>query len=178
MTQDYKEAMALGDRIAVLSTASSPRSRGPRRSIESQRRSSVARLFGDPTINLIPVAPLASPAGLKIGVGGASVSLPPGYGASGGRKPCMLGVRPEAICASRTAASPDSFPVEVVAVTPLNEKTLLLLRTGDGREILASEAGTAEAPRRHGPALRPLRSERGSSLRRARAARRIAPQAA
>jgi multiple sugar transport system ATP-binding protein len=42
--------------------------------------------------------------------------------------------------------------VEVVAVTPLNEKTVLLLRLADGREVLASEAGTDEAPRRHGPA--------------------------
>jgi len=38
-------------------------------------------------------------------------------------------------------------------VTPLNERTLLLLRTDDGREILASEAGTNEAPRRYGPAF-------------------------
>ena len=67
-------------------------------------------------------------------------------------KPCVLGLRAENIVVEDTAA-PDSIPVEVVAVTPLNERTLLLLRTDDGREILASEAGTNEAPRRHGPAF-------------------------
>jgi multiple sugar transport system ATP-binding protein len=53
----------------------------------------------------------------------------------------------------------DGFPVELEAVTPLNEKTLLLLRTNDGRELLASEAGDAAAPRRHGPAHARLDSE-------------------
>jgi multiple sugar transport system ATP-binding protein len=56
----------------------------------------------------------------------------------------------------------ESLPVEVVAVTPLNEKTLLLLRVDDGREILAAEAGTDEAPRRHGPAF--ARFDLGAAL--------------
>jgi multiple sugar transport system ATP-binding protein len=42
--------------------------------------------------------------------------------------------------------------VEVIAVTPLNEKSVLLLRATDGRELLASESGEGELPRRHGPA--------------------------
>jgi len=63
----------------------------------------------------------------------------------------MLGLRPEAIMVDE-APSPDTFPIDVAAVTPLNEKTLLLLRTHDGREIIASEAGADEEPRRHGPA--------------------------
>jgi multiple sugar transport system ATP-binding protein len=71
--------------------------------------------------------------------------------------------------------SPESFPVEVVAVTPLNEKTLLLLRADDGREILASEAGTDEALRRHGPAFARF-DPRAALLFDSASGRRLAPQ--
>ena len=88
----------------------------------------------------------------------------------------MLGVRPESI-AVEDSASPESFPVEVVAVTPLNEKTLLLLRTDDGREFSLPKPGRAEAPRRHGPRSPGLiRAPLFSSTRRAAGA--FAPQAA
>jgi multiple sugar transport system ATP-binding protein len=110
----------------------------------------VARLFGDPTINLIPVNPLASPAGPTIGISGAALPLPASYAQTVG-KSCVLGLRPDSIVVD-ASASPGSFAVDVVAVTPLNEKTLLLLRAEDGRELLASEPGSDEAPRRHGPA--------------------------
>jgi hypothetical protein len=63
----------------------------------------------------------------------------------------VIGVRPESIALAE-ASEPGGFPVEVVAVTPFNEKCVLLLRAGDGRELLASESGEGELPRRHGPA--------------------------
>jgi multiple sugar transport system ATP-binding protein len=174
VTQDYKEAMALGDRIAVLSDREFTQIARPAEIYGKPATLSVARLFGDPTINVIPVAPLAAPAGMQIGVGGASVSLPPGFADLAGRS-CILGLRAEAI-AVEDRNSPDSFPVEVVAVTPLNEKTLLLLRTGDGREILASEAGTDEAPRRHGPAFARF-DPSAALLFDSSSGRRVAPQA-
>ena len=151
VTQDYKEAMALGDRIAVLSDHDFAQIARPSEIYRGPATINVASLFGDPTINLMPVDPLASSTGPKIVIGGAALSLPPGYGHMTG-KPCVLGLRAENIVVE-DMASPESVSVEVVAVTPLNERTLLLLRTDDGREILASEAGTNEAPRRHGPAF-------------------------
>jgi multiple sugar transport system ATP-binding protein len=151
VTQDYKEAMALGDRIAVLSDHDFAQIARPAEIYRRPATISVASLFGDPTINLMPVEPLASSTGLKIGIGSAVLSLSPGYGHMAG-KACVLGLRAENIVVEDMGA-PDSFPVEVVAVTPLNERTLILLRTNDGREVLASEAGTNEAPRRHGPAF-------------------------
>ncbi len=103
------------------------------------------------------------------------MSLPAEYAHLAG-KACVLGLRAEHV-AVEDKPSPESFPVEVVAVTPLNEKTLLLLRTGDGREILASEAGTSEASRRHGPAF--ARFDPGTALLfESDSGRRIAPQAA
>jgi len=175
VTQDYKEAMALGDRIAVLSDREFTQIARPAEIYGKPATISVARLFGDPTINLIPVAPLASPGGTQIGVGGASVSLPPGFAHLAGRA-CVLGLRAEHVTVE-DRISPESFPVEVVAVTPLNEKTLLLLRTGDGREILASEAGASEASRRHGPAFARF-DPKTALLFESDSGRRIAPQAA
>ena len=150
VTQDYKEAMALGDRIAVLLEGRFVQVATPADIYREPVSLGVARLFGDPTINLIPVEPAAAETGPVVVVGTRSLPLPAGFAHAAGRK-AVLGLRPEAIAVIDLPTA-DSFPVEVVAVTPLNEKTVLLLRTTDGREILASEAGTDEAPRRHGPA--------------------------
>jgi multiple sugar transport system ATP-binding protein len=175
VTQDYKEAMALGDRIAVLSDHDFAQIARPAEIYRTPATLNVASLFGDPTINLMPVRPLASPTGPKIGIAGAVLSLPPGYGHVAG-KACVLGLRAENIVVE-DAASPDSFPVEVVAVTPLNERTLILLRTNDGREILASEAGTNEAPRRRGPSFARFDAE-AVLLFDSAGGRRIVPQSA
>jgi multiple sugar transport system ATP-binding protein len=175
VTQDYKEAMALGDRIAVLSDRDFAQIARPAEIYGKPATVNVASLFGDPTINLMPVEPLASSAGPKIGIGGAVLSLPPGYGHMTG-KTCVLGLRAENIVVEDTASS-ESFPIEVVAVTPLNERTLLLLRTDDGREILASEAGTNEAPRRHGGAFARFDAE-AVLLFDPASGRRIVPQSA
>jgi len=175
VTQDYKEAMALGDRIAVLLEGSLAQVAKPAEIYREPASLGVARLFGDPAINLIPVEPLASPSGPKIGIGGASLSLPASYTHAIG-KHCMLGLRPESILLG-SHPSPESFDVDLVAATPLNEKTLLLLRTADGRELLASEPSADEAPRRHGPAYARF-DPSAILLFDAASGRRIAPQSA
>jgi len=175
VTQDYKEAMALGDRIAVLSDRDFAQVARPAEIYGKPATSNVASLFGDPTINLTPVEPLASPTGPKIEIGGASLSLPPGYSHMAGTR-CILGLRAESIVVE-DAGSPENIPVEVAAVTPLNERTLLLLRTNDGHEILASEPGTDESPRRHGPAFARFNAD-AVLLFDAASGRRIEPQAA
>jgi multiple sugar transport system ATP-binding protein len=157
VTQDYKEAMALGDRIAVLSDRDIAQIARPAEIYRTPATLNVASLFGDPTINLIPLELLPSSSGPKFAIGGAELSLPTGYGPMAG-KLCVLGLRAENVVVEDIGTA-ESIPVEVVAVTPLNERTLLLLRTDDGREILASEAGTNEAPRRHGPAFARFEAE-------------------
>ena len=121
VTQDYKEAMALGDRIAVLSDREFAQVARPAEIYRKPATMSVARLFGDPTINLIPVAPLASPAGMKIGVSAAPrCRCRPGLAIWRGSRACSACGRKR--LRSRTAPRRTAFPVEVVAVTPLNEK--------------------------------------------------------
>ena len=96
VTQDYKEAMALGDRIAVLSDKDFAQVARPAEIYRRPETLNVASLFGDPTINLMPVEPRASSGSLKIQIGGAALSLPVGYGHMAG-KACVLGLRAENI---------------------------------------------------------------------------------
>ena len=76
VTQDYKEAMALGDRIAVLSDRDFAQIALPAEIYRTPATLNVASLFGDPTINLIPVEPVASSTGPKIGVGAPVAASP------------------------------------------------------------------------------------------------------
>ena len=174
VTQDYKEAMALGDRIAVLLDGKFVQVATPGQVYREPASLGVARLFGDPTVNSIPATPTLENGLPVIEIGGASIALPPSYAHAAGRA-CVIGVRPESIAVS-AASDPAGFPVEVVAVTPLNEKSVLLLRAGDGRELLASEAGEGELTRRHGPARASLDRE-AMLVFDAASGLRIAPQA-
>jgi multiple sugar transport system ATP-binding protein len=138
VTQDFKEAMALGDRIAVLLDGQIAQCDTPARIYAEPASVGVARLFGDPTLNLAEVL-----------VGGAPIRLPATYaGAAGGSY--MLGLRPESLRLTE-ANAPGTIAVDLVAVTPLNEKSVLLLTTEGGDELLASEAGDRDIPRRAGP---------------------------
>ena len=57
VTQDYKEAMALGDRIAVMAHGKIQQIGAPEEIYLSPANVEIARLFGDPTINLLDVEP-------------------------------------------------------------------------------------------------------------------------
>ena len=151
VTQDYREAMALGDKIAVLLDGGFVQVATPTEVYQEPASLGVARLFGDPTVNLIPATPTLSDGRPVFAVGNALIAIPTAYAHAIGRD-CVIGVRPEAIVVA-DQAKPGSFPVEVVAVTPLNEKSVLLLRATDGRELLAAESGEGGQPRRRGPAF-------------------------
>jgi multiple sugar transport system ATP-binding protein len=150
VTQDYKEAMALGDKIAVLLDGSIAQIATPAQIYREPASLGVARLFGDPTVNLVAATPSLRNGAPVFEFGGASLAMPSRYAHAAGRS-CVIGVRPEAIVMD-DQASQRGFPVDVVAVTPLNEKSVLLLRAADGRELLAAESGETAESRRHGPA--------------------------
>jgi multiple sugar transport system ATP-binding protein len=143
VTQDYKEAMALADTIAVLLGGTLVQVAPPAEIYDRPATVDVARLFGDPTINLLPVHPVAQNDRLTVVVADSRLPLE-GYGAAANRD-CLLGLRCEDIRLHREAG-PATAPVEVLAQTPLNEKTVLLLKSGDGVELLASIPGNAPVP--------------------------------
>jgi multiple sugar transport system ATP-binding protein len=142
VTQDYKEAMALADRIAVLIAGHFVQVARPEEIYRLPENIQVARLFGDPTINLIDVTPQASERGVSATIGNAAILIGEQYGAAVGRA-SLLGVRPEAIKIGPAAAG--AIAADVVAVTPLNERLVTLLKTGDGHEILASQPSSERA---------------------------------
>lgn len=144
VTQDYKEAMALGDRIAVMSEHGIAQVGTPEEIYLTPGNTRIARLFGDPAINLLDVVPEQGATGPEVKLSGNRVSLEAGYGHAVGRA-CILGIRPEAIRFTE-ADAPGAFPVEIEVETPLNEKTVTLAATQAQREILISRPAGTPAP--------------------------------
>jgi multiple sugar transport system ATP-binding protein len=150
VTQDYKEAMALGDRIAVLIDGHLAQVAPPAEVYEAPATTAVARLLGDPAINLLPVEPVANGHGTSILIANHRVAIGEGYRHAAGT-PCILGLRPEAIRLHEAPVG-GSFPVWILAETPLNEKTVFLMHADDGTELLASMPSDGVAAGLHGPA--------------------------
>ena len=144
VTQDYKEAMALGDRIAVLVAGRVEQVGTPADVYLRPANRRIATLFGDPSINLLDVEPAIDARGVHVRLSDRRLALDPGLAHAAGR-PCTLGVRPEAI-GFGAADDPATIPVSVEAETPLNEKVVDLVKTLRGREILASRPAHEPGP--------------------------------
>lgn len=144
VTQDYKEAMALGDRIAVMSGGKFQQIGTPEDIYLTPASIDIARLFGDPTINLLDVTPERDKDGLFVRLSDERVSINPGYSSLVG-KACLLGVRPESFAFVKRGSA-DAIPVEIEAETPLNEKIVTLVRTLRKREILVSRPAGRPGP--------------------------------
>ncbi len=150
VTQDYKEAMALADRIAVMSEGRVVQVDDSETVYTLPASVEIARLFGDPTINLLPVEPAHDGASLTATIANTRVHLGRGFDVAQGQG-CILGLRPEDILVEDDPSG-DAVPVEVMASTPLNERIVLLLKTLDGQEVLASATEPPLAGRSQGRA--------------------------
>jgi multiple sugar transport system ATP-binding protein len=148
VTQDYKEAMALGDRVAVLSDQRFAQIDTPQAVYRRPVSTTVAQLLGDPTINLRQVLPSVTGDGVSADLIGRPFLLRTAPAAAG--RDCLIGLRPEHIRVSNEAGD-GAIPAELDAITPLNVRSVLLLKTRDGDELLAScsEAEAARFPRGH-----------------------------
>lgn len=137
VTQDYKEAMALADRIAVLRDGTFEQVAAPEEIYDKPRSIAVARLFGDPAINVAEGRVEVFGNAAAVTLAGAVVYLDPGYlPYTGGA--VTVGIRPEAVVVAQGSHMPGALTAVVEAVTPLNERTVLLLKAPNGWEFLAS----------------------------------------
>lgn len=142
VTQDFREAMALGDRIAVLMGGRFAQIGTPEEIYDRPASVAVAQLFGDPGINLFEGRVESAAGGTVAAIGEARLPLSPGYEAAVGR-PVTIGIRPERI-AFADAGGPGMLPVRVAAMLPLNDRLVRLLVTDEGHEFYTSrDAGTA-----------------------------------
>lgn len=135
VTQDYREAMALGDKIAVLDSSRIVQHADPTEVYDRPETIDVARLFGDPPINLVPADKLSglpqfSPGGEIIGSGAAVGEL-------------TFGIRPQAF-SIRAAGVSGGLDGRIIALTPIHNRLVALVRLHSGPEVLASlgEVGT------------------------------------
>jgi len=139
VTQDYKEAMALGDRIALLADGRIAQIGTPEEIYFTPATIAVAPLFGDPAINLLDAVPEKDGAGVFVRISDQRVPLDAGYAPAVGRE-CIVGIRPESLHFTDDSGA---IPVIIEAETPFNEKTVTLAVTKRGRELLISRpAGT------------------------------------
>ena len=138
VTQDYREAMALGDRIAVMIDGRIVQCADPEEVYDRPGTTAVARLFGDPPVNLIACRPVHANDGVRVTALGLDLFLRAGAALAG--CDALLGFRPEDLVVT---SQPQAGAAEAVleAVTPLHDKSVMLLRTSGGEEILASAAG-------------------------------------
>jgi multiple sugar transport system ATP-binding protein len=144
VTQDYKEAMALGHRIAVMNDNGIQQLGTPEDIYLAPANISIARLFGDPVINLLDVRPERRGSAVVAVISDTVVPLPEGYGAQVGQD-CILGLRPESLRFADHETL-GAIPVEVEAETPLNEKTVTLCITQGRREIMVSRPAGMPGP--------------------------------
>ena len=167
VTQDYKEAMALGDQIVVLADGRIVQSGTPADIYQQPATVEIARQFGDPAINLLQVTPERDAQGLFVTLSGTRLALNAGYGDISGT-PCILGMRAESLTfvprddmnndlsndlsngQTTDLTEPGNhhpvIPVTIEAVTPLNEKIVTLAMTTGSRELLLSRPAGTDGP--------------------------------
>lgn len=144
VTQDYKEAMAFGDEIAVINDGVVQQVGIPSDVYLSPANIKIARLFGDPVINLLDVNPQMRGNATSVVVSDQKVDLAYKYVGVAGQD-CVLGIRPEAL-RFVDAGEQGAIPVTIEAETPLNEKTVTLAVTARGRELMISRPSGTSGP--------------------------------
>ena len=150
VTQDYKEAMALGDKIAVLSGQGIQQLASPEMIYNQPETIEIARLFGDPAINLFDVIPEIEDAKAVVTI--SEHKIPIGIiDKSIIGKESILAIRPEALSFAPRKGK-NCVEVDVEAETPLNEKTVILTRMQDGQEVMISRPVGTKGPKVGGKA--------------------------
>jgi len=134
VTHDQKEALSLGNRVAVFERGHLRQIGTPEAIYSDPRSLFVARFVGDPAINLIEGEIATENGHARFQAAGFTFPLPTNAGHSGA---AILGIRPEA--ASIGNADAASARATVDRVERLGGETLIHLRTLAGSQILRAE---------------------------------------
>ncbi|PKF50987.1 ABC transporter ATP-binding protein [Enterovibrio nigricans] len=148
VTQDYREAMALGDRIAILDGKGEGivQVGTPEEIFYTPETLEIAEAFGDPAINAFTVSPYWHGGQWRSQIGDCSVELPvPANAQALDSTEYTCAVRPDAL-SLLPEKKPESAAFTVNAVTPVNEKTVILLADKKGLELVASIPSQFQSP--------------------------------
>lgn len=150
VTHDQKEALSLGDRVAVLERGRIRQVGSPEAIYREPRDLFVARFVGEPAINLIEGEIRADGEGVVFHAPGLTLALP-GRGSPAGR--AVLGLRPEGVSlapasAPATAHAKAGLPrAEVDRVERLGGEVLVHFATETGAIVLrADQSGPLPSP--------------------------------
>ena len=135
ITQDYREAMALGDRIGVLYNGKFNDIEKPREVYTNPQSLTSAKLFGDPTINNFTSNVQISNGSISINLGDEKLIGKNSNQNINGEY--IIGIRPEDIKLSNKK-NDNSIKVEFRTKTPLNLKIVYLIKFINGVEMLCS----------------------------------------
>ena len=135
ITQDFREAMALGDRIAVLYDGKFNDIDSPKNIYQNPSSLTTAKLFGDPTINNFDATIKKQDGFVEVDVNGEIFYLKRNTKIQDGK--CIVGIRPEDVVLSNDH-SENSIEVEFRTKTPLNLRIVFLVRLKNGLELLCS----------------------------------------
>ena len=135
ITQDFREAMALGDRIAVLYDGKFNDIDSPKNIYQNPSSLTTAKLFGDPTINNFNATIKKQNDFVEINVSGENFKLKRNTNIQDGD--CIVGIRPEDITLSNISSN-NSIEVEFRTKTPLNLRIVFLVKLKNGLELLCS----------------------------------------
>jgi multiple sugar transport system ATP-binding protein len=134
VTHDYQEALALGDRVAVLRRGRLVQVGTPEEVWLRPVDTFVAKSLGQPEVNLLDAT--VEDGHLVVAGGGVRVPVPPGSGLGAGDR-ARVGLRPRDIGVVRSGA-PARPPGEVV---PITGRVVLAERLGRSVELTVDAAG-------------------------------------
>jgi multiple sugar transport system ATP-binding protein len=145
VTHDYLEAMSLGDRIVILNEGRIQQIGTPDDVYFFPASTEVAKLFGDPEINLIE-ASIRNREALSLQMLGENiqVGIPDQVAAvirRSGIEKVLLGFRPTDVEIRSDANSKDNFHAVIYSFEPLGTKSILTLDAADGTRVRAMVDG-------------------------------------
>lgn len=133
-TPDAMEAMSVSDRIVVVIDGKVQQDDTPEAVYRTPANTKVAKLIGDPAMNLLPGRIEESADGLLFRNQAAAVLLPPALSSKfrngWGDADYVLGVRPTEIAIAREASDGHTTPGEVYAFEPFGKYSIVTVQLG------------------------------------------------
>ncbi len=130
VTHDQNEAMALGDRIGIMSEGRLLQVGTPKEIYEQPNCLFSATFLGSPAINLIPAEVLPNQKALRWGLSESSVPLPRGASNTGGNE-VWAAFRPEDALVSTRSEKPFDVHGEVEFVQDMGHEIRLFVSCGE-----------------------------------------------